>query len=106
MRADIERNTASGTDAHGGPVAPVFTAVATVPCWVWSRSRREAVDGVKTALVEDLRALFPLGADVAERDEIAKVTDRQGAELLSGRFRIEALQRKHGHVEAALLRVQ
>jgi hypothetical protein len=106
MRAVVERNTASGTDAHGHPVAPVFTAHATLPCFVWSRQRREAVDGAKTALVEDMRGIFPLAADIAEADEIASVTDRRGVELLSGRVRIDAIQRKHRHLEAALKRVQ
>lgn len=106
MRAEIERNTATGSDAYGHPVAPVFEAHATVPCWVYSRSRREVVDGAKTAHVEDLRALFPVNADVRERDEIARVTDRQGNELLSGRLRIEALRRKPSHLDAVLDRVQ
>ena len=106
MRAAVERNQAVGTDAYGGPVAPVFAAHATLPCWVWSNSRREIVDGDKTALVEDMRAMFPIGADVAEGDEIASVTDRRNVELLSGRMRVEAIQRKHRHVEAALERVQ
>ncbi|MFQ5775860.1 MAG: hypothetical protein ACE5GS_15160 [Kiloniellaceae bacterium] len=106
MRADVERNTATGTDAYGHPVAPVFAAVATIPCWVYSRTRREVANGVKTALVEDLRALFARDADVRERDEIARVADRQGNELLAGRLRIEALQRKPGHIEAVLERVQ
>ena len=105
MRAEVERNTAPGDDAWGNPVAPVFTAVATLPCFVWSRARREVVDGKKTAIIEDLRAMFPLGADIAERDEIARVTDRIGTEILAGRFRIEAIQRKHRHLEAALERV-
>jgi hypothetical protein len=106
MRADIERNTASGTDTYGHPVAPVFTALASLPCFIWSRARREVTDGGKTALVEDLRAIFPLTADVQERDEIASVKDRLGAELMSGRFRLAAIQRKHRHIEAALERVQ
>lgn len=106
MRAVVERNTASGTDAYGHPVPPVFGPHATLPCFVWSTQRRTVADGDKTALVEDHRALFPLGADVTEADEIASVTDRRGAEILSGRFRIEAIQRKHTHLEAALERVQ
>ena len=105
MRAAIERNTESGTDADNNPLPPVFAAVATVPCFVWSRSRREVEDGTKTAIVEDLRAIFPLASNVAERDEIASVTDRRGAVLLAGRFRVEALQRKHRHLEAMLLQV-
>jgi hypothetical protein len=105
MRAVVERNSASGTDTYGHPVAPVFAAHATLPCFVWSSQRREVVDGDKTATVEDLRAVFPLGADILEADEIASVTDRQGSEILSGRARIDALQRKHRHLEAALVKV-
>ena len=106
MRAVVERNTASGTDAHGHPVKPAFTAhLSSQPCWVWSKQRREIVDGSKIAIVEDLRALFPLGADVVAGDEIASIDNRRGAELLAGRFQIETVQRKHNHIEAALERV-
>ena len=105
MRAVVERDTSSGTDAHGHPIKPSFTALATVPCFVWSKQRREIVDGSKIAIIEDLRALFPLGADVVAGDEIASIDDRRGAELLAGRFQIETVQRKHNHLEAALERV-
>ena len=105
MRAVVERNTASGTDAHGHPVKPAFTTLATLPCFVWSKQRRDVVDGSKTAMIEDLRALFPLGADVVAGDEIARINDRRGDQLLAGRFQIETTQRKHDHIEAALERV-
>ncbi len=105
MRAAVERNTASGTDAHGHPVAPAFTALATLPCFVWSRQRREMIDGKVSAIIEDLRAIFPLAADVQARDEIASIQDRRGAVLIAGRFKIEPVQRKHDHLEAALERV-
>lgn len=106
MRALVERNTASGEDSYGHPVKPVFTTLVTLPCFVWSRQRREVVDGDKNALVEDLRAMFALAADIKEGDEIASVQDRLGVVTLSGRFQVEAIQRKHTHIEAALLRVQ
>ena len=106
MRAELERNTAAATDPHGHPVAPNFTPLATLPCWVWSRQAREVIDGDKTAVIEDLRALFPAGADVAEGDEIARVTDRRGVVLFAGRLRVDAApQRKVRHLEAALKRV-
>ena len=105
MRALVERDTASGTDAHGHPVAPDFTTLATLPCFVWSKQRRDVVDGSKTAMIEDLRALFPLGADVVAGDEISRINDRRGTQLLAGRFQIETTQRKHDHIEAALGRV-
>ncbi len=106
MRAEVERNTAAGTDPHGHPMAPSFTALATLPCHVWSKQSREAVDGDKTAVIEDLRALFPVSADVREGDEIAQVTDRRGTVLFPGRLRVDAPpQRKVRHLEAALKRV-
>lgn len=106
MRADVERDTASGTDPFGLPVKPIFTVLATIPCFMYSKTRREVVDGAKSAQVEDLRALFPLNADIKEGDEIAAIKDRLGVIILSGRFQVEAIQRKHKHVEISLLRVQ
>jgi len=106
QRAEVERNTAAGTDPHGHPVAPAFAALGTLPCFVWSKQSREVVDGDKTAVIEDLRALFPKTADIAEGDEIARVTDRRGVVLFAGRLRVDAPpQRKAGHIEAALKRV-
>ena len=108
MRATVERNTATGTDPHGNPVAPVFAEIAASPlaCFVWSRSSRELVGDERTAMIEDMRALFALGADITEDDEIASVTDRQDNEIIPGRLRVEGpVQRKHTHLEAALKRV-
>ena len=106
MRADVERNTAAGTDAYGGPVAPAFTVLGTFACFVWSRQGRVITDGDKTAVVEDLRAIFPLGTDIQETDEIVSVKDRRGVEIIAGRLRVDAPpQRKHRHLEAALERV-
>lgn len=107
MRAEVERNTATGKDPHGNPVAPVFAALhAALPCFVWSKQSRQAYPGDRTAMVEDLRAGFPLGSDLAEGDQVASVKDRKGVELIEGRLRIDAPpQRKHRHIEVALKRV-
>lgn len=106
MRALVERNVAAGSDPHGNPVAPVFAPLATLPCFVWSTASRELVGDERTAMIEDMRALFALGADIDEGDEIARVTDRRGAEIIPGRLRVEGpAQRKHSHVEVALRRV-
>ncbi len=105
MRAVIERDTATGTDDYGQPVKPAFTALATVPCWAWSKQRRERVDGNKSALIEDMRALFPLDADVLAGDEIVNITNRLGTVLIAGRIQIETMQRKHDHQEAGLERI-
>lgn len=106
MRASVERNTASGTDAHGHPVTPSFTSTGDpVPCFVWSTAKNERRDGDKQAVVEDWRMLIPKTADVVNGDEIASVEDRQGNEVLPGRMRVETVQPKHTHREAVLQRV-
>jgi len=106
MRAHLERDEAAGTDAWGQPGAADFEPLAVVRCFVWSNSSRELVDGGKTAMIEDMRAMFGLGADVIEGDEIASVTDSRGTELIAGRLKIEGpVQRKHNHLEAALKRI-
>ncbi|QXN68001.1 hypothetical protein [Microcystis phage Mwe-Yong1] len=106
MRAAIRRNTATGKDSWGQPVAPVWTTVATVACFAWSNASREPVDGDKTAQVEDLRVMVKLGVDLRPEDQLVAVTDRQGAVLIPGPLRVEGpVQRKHTHQEAALKRV-
>ncbi len=105
MRAIVERDTSSGTDDYGQPVKPAWTTLATVPCWAWSKQCRERVDGNKSALIEDMRALFPLDADVLAGDEIVDITDRLGTVLIAGRIQIETMQRKHDHQEAGLERI-
>lgn len=107
MRARLERDGASGTDSWGQPLPPAFGPVGPpLACFVWSNSARELVDGRKTAMIEDMRALFALGADVREGDEIAAVTDRSGAVIVPGRLKVEGpVQRKHTHQEAALRRI-
>jgi hypothetical protein len=106
-RARVERNTATGTDAFGGPVAPVFTVLhASLKCFVFSKTSRELTDGAKTAMIEDLRVLLPLNVDLAEGDEFVSVTDALGNAVIAGRLKVEGpVQFKHNHREAALQRI-
>lgn len=107
MRAAIARNTATASDSWGGPVAPSYASIgAAVPCFVWSTSASQSIDGSKTAEVEQFRALFALGADVRPGDVITSVTDRQGEEIIPGRLLVEPpVQRKHTHLEATMRRI-
>lgn len=106
MRAVVQRNTATGKDAWGQPVAPVWETVATLRCFAWSNASRELVDGDKTAMIEDMRIMVGLGADLREDDELVAITDRLGAVLIPGRLKVEGpVQRKHTHQEAALKRI-
>ena len=106
-RARVERNTAVGEDAWGGPAAPVFTLLhESLPCFVYSNAARELVDGAKTAMIEDLRVMIALGSDLREGDEITGVTNRAGLEIIAGRLKVEGpVQFKHNHREAALQRI-
>lgn len=106
MRAHVERNQVTGKDGWNNPLPPQFVAVGVLPCFAWSKASRELVDGQKTAMVEDVRAMFAIGADINENDEIASITDRAGTVLFLDRFRVEGpLQFKHNHLEAALKRI-
>jgi hypothetical protein len=106
MRADLENNTASGTDAYGNPIPPVWATYATVACRVYSKVRNEVIDEDKTALIETIRALFPLNADVSESYRIANVKDRLGTVLFAGPLAIQTIQRRKDHKEAMLERIQ
>ena len=106
MRAIMLRNTATGTDPRGHPLPPVWTANGTLRCFVWSKASREAVDKDKTAMIEDMRGLFALGADIHSGDRISAITDVNGNVMIAGPFDVDGpVQRKHTHQEAALKRV-
>lgn len=107
MRAAIERNQAVGTDAWNNPVAPDFQSTGDLlACFVWSNQSRRQFDDTKTVEVEDMRAMFAIGADIRTNDEITAVTDRQGNALIPGRLRVDGpVQFKHTHLECALQRL-
>lgn len=104
MRAQVERDRAAGSDGWGQRPAPDFQPVGEpLPCFVWSVSSRADVTAERSASVEQLRGLFPAGADLQDRDELASVTDRAGTVLHHGRLRVEGRpQFKHTHLEADL----
>ncbi|MCQ4575415.1 MAG: head-tail adaptor protein [Candidatus Brocadiales bacterium] len=106
LRADVERNQETGVDGTNQPLKPDWQALATVACWVYSKARREVVDGKKVAVVEDLRAMVPLSTDITEKDKIAQIIDRSGNVIYAGPLGIESVQRKHTHLELMLKAVE
>ncbi|WP_339745576.1 hypothetical protein [uncultured Maricaulis sp.] len=105
-RAEVERDQATAKDNWGGDVAPDFQPLASLRCWAWSSATREVVDGDKTAVIEDMRVMFALSADIREDDEIAAITNRRGDVIFAGRFRVDGqVEHKHTHLEAALKRI-
>ena len=106
MRAVVQRNQSTGKDSWGQPLPAEWVTIGTLRCFAWSNASRELVDGDKTAMVEDMRAMFRLGADLTENDEITAITDARGNVLIPGRLKVEGpVQRKHTHLEAALKRL-
>jgi len=107
MRAQFERDGATGVDGYNNPVTPVFANhLQPIPCYVWTSSRPEIIDGVKTAMVEDIRAIIPKGIDVTEKDRVASIRDRRGSVLYSGPILIESVIRQDAHLELKLNRIE
>lgn len=108
MRAHVERDQAVAKDGWGQPDAPDYAPVGVLRCFAWSPSARELADGDKSGQIEDVRAMFALGADIAENDELSAITKADGVTVLfAGRLRVEGpVQHKHNHLEAALRSVR
>ncbi len=104
MRMVIERSAKTGEDEDGHPII-AWSPWATVPCYAWSQSRKELVDGNKTVVIEDLRALVPLATDLTESDRVARIEDRLERTLFAGSLRIEAVQRMPRHQELMLEKI-
>ncbi len=103
MRMVIERNTTeTGKDDYNNPLPPVWSPWATVPCYAWSRTRKELADGNKTVVIEDLLALVPVATDITESDRVAHIHDRLERTLFAGPLDIEAVQRMPHHQELML----
>lgn len=106
MRATVKRRSASTTDAWGQPdYGSYATVVESLPCFVYSRERREREDGDKAATIQTITGMFTLDADIAEGDRISQITDRRGSVLYTGDLDVGPIQYKHGHVEARLERI-
>ncbi len=109
MRATIQRNAETGTDDWGQDKKAQRSPFPTIPCRAWSKSRVEAVDVGKRAVVEDLRAIVPFDADV-QRDDRLTIVDRRGATIFDGpvavltKTRRGATSSSPGHVELMLER--
>ncbi len=103
-RADIERDSAAvGSD--GNPSAPSWAvSSANAKCFAWSTSWKEPGEN-EAVVLEIIRAIMPLGTNVAERDRLAAVKDRAGATIIAGPLLVEAIQRHATHLELSLKRV-
>ncbi len=105
-RAVVQRDTATGTGDWNTPPKPTWAAhLAAAKCFAWSVAGREVVDNTKTVVVEDIKAIFPLGTDITEKDRITDITDRQSVVLFAGPMGVEKIQRHTSHMEASLVKL-
>ena len=107
-RCTLERDAARTIpDGYGLPSDPDWQPLqADLPCFLWSTAERELITGERSAVIEDLRMLVPLGTDVTERDRVSAVSDRLGNVVRAGTMGIAAVMRKHDHLELALTGVE
>ena len=105
MRAAITRNSTVTANDWNQADTPVFDQWTTEPCWAWVTAKREVIDGDKVVVVEDIRALFPLSANLTDQDRIAHISDRADTVIFDGPFVIESIQRMTRHLELVLSRV-
>ena len=103
-RAQVERNTTTAQDRFGQPAAPTWTAQETLPCRGWTTRRQAVRDGQKSVVLHDLKAAFPLSADVREGDRLTSITDRLGAVVYAGPLMVEEIVRRSTHREVRLER--
>jgi hypothetical protein len=102
MRAFIQRH--SGAKDKLG--AKGFSAVnwpdlATIPCYAFVKSGDTVHTPGLSADLTRYRARVPLGTDITSDDRIAKIQDRNGAQLF-GLSDIDAVFRRSNHIELRL----
>lgn len=95
MRAEVERDNTSTTNAWNRPDVANFVLVGTIPCRAYSKAVRDVDDDGKSAVLEDMRAIVPAGADVEEEDRLV-IKDRLGLLQFGGPVLVEGKQRRGG----------
>lgn len=106
MECDVQQNTETGSDGFGQPLPAVWSTVRQVRCFVWSKSRTFALDEKRTAMVEEIHAVFPRYAVVVEADRLGDVRDRYGAVRFAGPLEIRTLQKRDTHLECVLRKIE
>lgn len=105
-RATVQRNTETGTDAHGQPLVPVWAAHLTLDCRVYTNKKLLIVDGDKQATKANLRIGYRLSEDITRADRITAIKDRNNASLYSETYEIKQITRRRDHFEADLEEIE
>lgn len=101
-----QRKSSTGSDDYGQPSGEWQDQLVDQPCVLSVTSGTEQiVDGTTAAVIEDLRLILPVDADIAEQDQVTTVTFR-GVSMLDSTATVRAVLRYQGHIEAVLVKVK
>jgi hypothetical protein len=111
MFAIVSRSETPAVDASGHPGKSVFEELSgSIPCRIWSKDRRAINNVGRSVVLEDLRGMFPVGADVQEKDRL-RILDKQGNVIFPGPIAVESIKPAGGapgagpsHLSAMLAR--
>lgn len=104
QRALVERDQNLGDGRYAVP--DFQTHIASQPCFLWTKSGVESVSPERTAVVEQVKVLMPLGTDVKSTDRINGISDRQGSPVLAGFLNVMSVLPHHSHLELEVMRVK
>ena len=104
MRALVQRDGSTTSDDLNQPAAPAWvTHLEALACYAWAVRMEEIIDAKKTAVVERIRVMIPVGTDLSRADRILSIADRMGATQFSGPFQIDGdPQLRRTHLEISL----
>ena len=104
MRCETERATPQGTrqDVLGRTLRNTDSILTDQPCY-WQARSAQTVESDETIIVVTVhRMMFPLAADIKERDIVTSVRDRRGRILQGDRMRVLAAPRLEDHIQVTL----
>lgn len=101
-RLYIQRNTAS-VDVYGHLSPPVWTALSTVPGYVWIEKDKLSHKDELSQVSVQYQGIVPLGTDIAKSDRIEKVENRIAVKLFDILIIDDVIRRKD-HLELTLRR--
>lgn len=107
MRARVSHNTATGADAYGQPVPPVWAPLRVVPCHARHASAAElARDGDTSLARADVVVLYPGLSQPPPGTRVEAIEDRRGRVLFAGPLEpVTPSLLRGAHVETRLRRV-
>lgn len=100
-RCTVQRDGATGTDAHGHPNAPVWANHLTdQPCYLFDKTSAvtgERRDALKAVVLAAPQMIVPTAASITAADRITGVVDRRGGTIDARTFGVRQVVRRPTH---------